>query len=155
MGAQAARKHCACSNFLVVTLLDIMAMFKRFVEPGRLALITYGPCEGKMCTIVDIVDQSRVIVDGPEKLTGVRRHMMPVKRLSLTDFKATIPRGAREKTPKKALDKDEVMKKWGATAWAKKLESRKVRSQMSDFDRFKVYQAKKKRSQVVKKALKP
>ena len=24
-----------------------MAMFQRFVEPGRLALITYGPCEGK------------------------------------------------------------------------------------------------------------
>ena len=66
------------------------SMFKRFVEPGRLAQITYGPCEGKMCTIVDIVDQKRVIVDGPEKLTGVRRHMMPIKRLSLTDFKATM-----------------------------------------------------------------
>merc|ERR1712113_432183 len=90
------------------------------VEPGRLALITYGPCAGKMCTIIDIVDQKRVVVDGPESLTGVRRHMMPVKRLSLTDFKATIPRGAREKTFKLALEKDEVMKKWGETKWAAK-----------------------------------
>jgi hypothetical protein len=25
-----------------------VSMFKRFVEPGRLALITFGPCTGKM-----------------------------------------------------------------------------------------------------------
>ena len=31
-----------------------------------------------------------LVVDGPEKLTGVRRHMMPVKRLSLTDFKVRV-----------------------------------------------------------------
>merc|ERR1712203_1010926 len=86
-----------------------MAMYTRFVQPGRLALITYGPCAGKMCTIVDIVDQKRVVVDGPESVTGVRRHMMPIKRLSLTDLKATIPRGAREKTLKQALEKSDVM----------------------------------------------
>merc|ERR1719502_1333242 len=47
--------------------------------------------------------------------------MMPVKRLSLTDFKATMPRGAREKTLKKALAEGEILKKWGETAWGKKL----------------------------------
>merc|ERR1719478_479515 len=77
--------------------------------------------------------------------------MMPVKRLSLTDFKCTIPRGAREKTLRKALEKDETMKSWGATKWASKLANKKVRKEMSDFDRFKLYQAKKKRSQLVKK----
>jgi len=132
-----------------------MAMFQRFVEPGRLALITYGPCEGKMCTIVDIVDQKRVIVDGPESLTGVRRHMMPVKRLSLTDLKTTIPKAAREKTLKKALKKDNVMSKWDECSWAKKFKVRAVRKNMTDFDRFKLYKAKKTRSQLVKKALKP
>merc|ERR1740138_1544653 len=130
-------------------------MYSRFVEPGRLALITYGPCEGKLCTIVDIVDQKRVIVDGPEGLTGVRRHMMPVRRLSLTDFKATIPRGAREKTLKKALEGDEIMKKWSETAWAKKLKAKQVRKNMTDFDRFKLMLAKKKRSAAVKGALRP
>merc|ERR1712060_146971 len=100
--------------------------------------ITFGPCAGKLCTVVDIVDQKRVVVDGPEAVTGVRRHMMPVKRLSLTDFKATIPRGAREKTLKLALEKDEVMKKWAATAWAKKLAAKAARASMTDFDRFKL-----------------
>merc|ERR1719254_340346 len=80
--------------------------------------------------------------------------MMPVRRLSLTDFKAKMPRGAREKTLKKALESDEVMKKWSETAWAKKLQTKQTRKAMSDFDRFKLYQAKKKRSKVVKATLK-
>merc|ERR1719378_1788971 len=129
-------------------------MYTRFVEPGRLALITYGPCAGKMCTVVDIVDQNRVVVDGPEALTGVRRHMMPVKRLSLTDLKSTIPRGAREKTLKLALEKDGSMGKWEETSWAKKLMAKKARSEMNDFDRFKLMVAKKKRSNAVKSTLK-
>merc|ERR1719446_670778 len=81
--------------------------------------------------------------------------MMPVKRLSLTDFKATIPRGAREKTLKVALEKDGIMAKWSETAWAKKLKVKESRKKMSDFDRFKLSQAKQKRSKVVKTALKP
>merc|ERR1711865_386940 len=112
---------------VLVSFLPVMPMFERFVEPGRLALITYGPCAGKMCTVIDIVDQKRVVVDGPESVTGVRRHMMPVKRLSLTDFKATIPRGAREKTLRLALAKEGVLKKWSASSWAKKLAAKDVR----------------------------
>jgi len=130
-------------------------MFTRFVEPGRLAVITYGPCAGKMCTVIDMVSQKRVVVDGPESVTGVPRHMMPVKRMSLTDLKVKIPRGAREKTLKKALADADVMKKWSETSWAKKLAAGKARSEMNDFQRFKLMVARKKRSTEVKKALKP
>merc|ERR1719281_1206484 len=76
--------------------------------------------------------------------------MMPLKRLSLTDFTSKMPRGAREKTLKKALEEGEVMKKWSESAWGKKLASRKARSEMTDFDRFKVMVAKKKRAKAVK-----
>merc|ERR1719240_2243788 len=62
--------------------------------------------------------------------------MMPVRRLSLTDMKATIPRGAREKTLRLALEKDDVMAKWSATPWAKKLQVKEARKNMTDFDRF-------------------
>merc|ERR1719281_2299700 len=72
--------------------------------------------------------------------------MMPVKRLSLTDFKASIARGAREKSLKQALESGEVMKKWSETAWAKKLAAKEVRASMTDFDRYKVMAAKKKRA---------
>merc|ERR1712183_225094 len=110
---------------------------------------------GKMCTIVDIVDQKRVIVDGPKDLTGVKRHMMPVKRMSLTDLRTKIPFGAREKTLRSALKKDDIMTKWGETKWAKKLKVKKARAQMNDFQRFMLYRAKKARSKLVKKSLKP
>merc|ERR1719152_312147 len=129
-------------------------MFDRFVQPGRVALITYGPCAGKMCTIVDIVDQKRVVVDGPESVTGVRRHMMLIKRLSLTDIRMNLRRGAREKTLKKEMEKDDVMKKWSETSWAKKLKAKESRQTLTDFERFKLMAARTKRSKAVKKALK-
>merc|ERR1719295_547736 len=43
--------------------------------------------------------------------------MMPLKRLSLTDFRTSVRRGIREKALKKALEKDEIMKKWSETSW--------------------------------------
>merc|ERR1719473_1452827 len=80
---------------------------------------------------------------------------MPIARLSLTDFKAKIPRGAREKTLKKAMAADDIMGKWSATAWAKKIKAREVRKNMTDFDRFKLMLAKKRRSKEVKGTSKP
>merc|ERR1719436_2182882 len=80
--------------------------------------------------------------------------MMPVKRLSLTDLKAQIPRGAREKTLRAALQKDDVMNKWAQTAWAKKLKAKQVRADMSDFERFKLMVARKKRASEVKGVMK-
>merc|ERR1719240_548692 len=80
--------------------------------------------------------------------------MMPVKRLSLTDLKTTIPRGAREKTLKLALEKDGILAKWAETSWAKKLKAKGARAEMNDFQRFKLMVARKKRSAAVKAVLK-
>jgi large subunit ribosomal protein L14e len=41
------------------------------------------------------------------------------------------------------------MDKWSATSWAKKLEAKKRRSNLGDFDRFKVMIAKKQKSKIV------
>merc|ERR1719192_1894703 len=54
--------------------------------------------------------------------------MMPVKRLSLTDLCTKIPRGAREKTLRLALDQGETMSKWSQTAWAKKIAAKEQRA---------------------------
>jgi ribosomal protein L14E/L6E/L27E len=35
-------------------------LYKRFVEIGRVVLISYGPLTGKLATVVDVVDQNRV-----------------------------------------------------------------------------------------------
>lgn len=34
--------------------------FRRFVETGRIALVADGPSKGKLVSIVDVIDQTRV-----------------------------------------------------------------------------------------------
>ena len=125
-----------------------MVQFKRFVEPGRLALVNYGPETGKMVTIVDIIDGKRVIVDGPT--TGVKRQQMPLRWISLTDLKSTIQRGLRTGLVKKVVSTDGVLAKWSTTSWAKKLAARKARESLGDFERFKAMALKKRKAHRVR-----
>ncbi len=73
------------------------------MEIGRVCLITYGPDRGKLCTIIDVVDNNKALIDGPESVTGVRRQVLNFRRMELTDFEIPILRNARERTLKKAL----------------------------------------------------
>lgn len=59
-------------------------MFKRFVQPGRVAYVNFGKDLGKVVIIVDIADATRVLVDGPT--TGFPRVLYPLKRLTLTSL---------------------------------------------------------------------
>jgi len=125
--------------------------YKRFVEIGRVALVNYGPDKGKLCTIVDVVDENRVLVDGPMPITGVHHQAVPIKRLALTDFKVDVKRNARQKTLLAAWEEGDVMAKWQQSSWAKKIENKQKRIAMSDFDRFEVMLAKKKRTAAMAK----
>lgn len=42
------------------TLMISPQVFKRYVEIGRVAYISYGPHAGKLVAIVDVIDQNRV-----------------------------------------------------------------------------------------------
>jgi large subunit ribosomal protein L14e len=126
-------------------------VFTRFVEIGRVALINYGPDCGKLCTIIDVVDAKRVLVDGPQSITGVHRQVILIKRISLTDIVVRISRNATLKNITKAWKEADALAKWDACAWAKKLASKKTRSNLTDFDRFKVMIAKKQRAEIVTK----
>jgi large subunit ribosomal protein L14e len=37
----------------------------RYVEVGRVAYISFGPHPGKLVATVGVIDQKRVLVDGP------------------------------------------------------------------------------------------
>mmetsp|Transcript_1944 Transcript_1944/g.3862 ORF Transcript_1944/g.3862 Transcript_1944/m.3862 type:complete len:134 (-) Transcript_1944:773-1174(-) len=128
--------------------------FSRYVEVGRVVLINYGPEAGKLATIIDIVDQNKCLIDGPEDITGVSRQVIPYKRIALTDLTVKISRNARSKTLKKAWAEAEIESKWEKTSWAKKLASKKKRANLSDFDRFKVMVAKKQKSAIIAKKMK-
>ena len=129
-----------------------MQVFTRYAEIGRVALINYGPDSGKLAIIIDIVDQNKCLVEGPT--TGVTRQVIPFKRIALTDFKVNISRNARAKTLKNALAEADVLAKWEASSWAKKLATQKKRASLSDFDRFKVMVARKQKSAIISKKMK-
>lgn len=126
-------------------------VFKRFVEVGRVVLINYGPDKGKLATIIDIVDQNKCLIDGPN--TGVIRQVIPYTRIALTDLTVKIQRNARQKTITKAWEADDTMNKWESSSWAKKLSSKKKRASMNDFDRFKCMVARKQKSEIIAKKM--
>jgi len=128
--------------------------FTRFVEIGRVCLINYGPDAGKLCTIIDIVDANKCLVEGPPDLTGVIRQVLPYKRIALTDLKVKIPKNARQKTVKAAWEKSNVLAKWENTVWAKKLAAKKKRAAMTDFERFQLMVARKQKAALVAEKLK-
>jgi large subunit ribosomal protein L14e len=130
-----------------------MPVFKRYVEVGRVVLINCGPENGKLATIVDIVDQNKCLVDGPFEVTGVNRQVISYTHIALTDLTVKVQRNARQKTLVKAWKEGDVMAKWEATSWAKKLSSKKKRASLSDFDRFKVMVAKKQKAAIIAKKM--
>ncbi|KAF8365917.1 rpl-14, partial [Pristionchus pacificus] len=123
-------------------------VYKRMVEIGRVVYVAKGENEGKLATIVNIVDGNKVLLDGPA--SGVLRSVRNLKDLQLTKFKVPIRLQQRTKNVEKAWTEAEISKKWQESTWAKKLAARKLRSTLSDFDRYKLMRAKQARNRLVK-----
>lgn len=135
------------------TETSVKASKWRLVEAGRIIYINKGKFAGKLATIVEIIDQKRVLVDGPT--TGVTRQSLSLNNLVLTPLVISkFPRGARSGVIAKKLKEQEIEKKWLATSWAKKIAQKETRASLSDFQRFKVSVLKKERKLASKKALK-
>jgi large subunit ribosomal protein L14e len=126
--------------------------FKKFVEIGRVAVVNYGPLAGKVAVIVDILNTTRVLIHGPKE--GVRRQEISLKRLTLTDFKLDIKRGIHKDNLVKAIDEYKLDDKFKESIYAKKVEKRKLRANLTDFDRFKVMRLRQQRRVLRSKAVK-
>eukprot|EP01125_Pyxidicula_operculata_P000081 TRINITY_DN10118_c0_g1_i1.p1 TRINITY_DN10118_c0_g1~~TRINITY_DN10118_c0_g1_i1.p1 ORF type:complete len:159 (+),score=44.25 TRINITY_DN10118_c0_g1_i1:58-534(+) len=127
--------------------------FRRFVQLGRVVLINYGPDAGKLAVIVDVIDQSRALVDGPFSATGVKRQALNFKRMALTDIVVKkVSRGVGEVALAKLVKDQDVLGQWNKTATAQRLSARVQRAGQNDFDRFKSMLAKKKRNYAIKAA---
>ncbi|CAF1044174.1 unnamed protein product [Adineta ricciae] len=121
--------------------------YERLVQVGRVAYVAYGPEKGKICCITNIVDQTRVLVDGPS--SHVRRQALNIKALHLTKYVLKLLPGARSKTVKALWDKHDINKKWQESRWYKKLQAKHTRSRMTDFDRYKLLHAKQAYNRIV------
>ena len=122
-----------------------------YVEIGRVVVINYGDLAGKLAVIIDVVDQARALIDGPASLTGVSRQTIPFRNLSLTAIKLEIPRAVRTGTLTKAFTKADIIGQWKKTTWARKLARSEARSNLGDFDRFKLQLLRQKKSNLVNK----
>ena len=119
-------------------------VFKRFVEVGRVIVINYGPLAGKLAVIVDILTTTKVIIQGLKG--GVRRQELSLRRVTLTDYKINIKRGAKREEVFKAIDEYKLEEKFKNSIYAKKCELRQKRGNLTDFDRFKVMRLRQKRA---------
>ena len=117
----------------------------------------YGVC---VCVCVCVCARApppllpQALIDGPEKLTGVRREVIAMKWLALTDFKVPVARNARAKSLTAAWTKEGVLAKWAASAWAKKIAAKAAKANSTDFERFQEKAKKFKLRQAVAKKLK-
>ena len=119
-------------------------VFKRFVEVGRVIIVNYGPLVGKLAVIVDILTTTKVLVQGVKG--GIRRQELSLRRVTLTDYKIDIKRGAKQEEVFKALDDYKLDEKFKKSSYAKKCEQRQKRANLTDFDRFKVMRLRQKRA---------
>ena len=115
-------------------------------------VINYGPYAGKLAVIVDILNTTRVLVHGPKE--GVRRQEISLRRITLTDFKLDIKRGIHKEALEKAITEYKLDEKFKQSVYAKKIERRLKRANLTDFDRFKVMRLGQKRSAIIGKILK-
>nr|Q7XYA7.1 RecName: Full=Large ribosomal subunit protein eL14; AltName: Full=60S ribosomal protein L14 [Griffithsia japonica]AAP80695.1 ribosome protein L14 [Griffithsia japonica] len=122
--------------------------FTRFVEAGRVALVSYGEHLNKLVVIVDILDQNRILVDSPSH--GLKRKVINVKRIALTSIKVDdIARGAPVAEVKSKYTAAKVDETFAASGWGKKLAKREKRAALDDFGRFKVMVARMKKSKAI------
>ncbi|XP_030750082.1 60S ribosomal protein L14 [Sitophilus oryzae] len=120
--------------------------FQRFVETGRVAVVSDGPYKGKLVSIVDVIDQTRVLVDGPE--TQVPRSQLRLNQLDLTKFRINFPFSASTKVVRKSWKDNKVQESWEKSVWAQKIAAKEKRAQLTDFDRFKLRRARSRRNKI-------
>lgn len=114
------------------------------MQIGRVVYLTVGPNAGSLAIIVEIVDHNRALIDGPS--TKVPRQVISYSNVTLTPYVIEkLPRSAGSTAVAKFWEQSGVQAKWDASAWAKKLEARKRRAALTDFERFQVMRLKKQR----------
>ncbi|KAI6179404.1 60S ribosomal protein L14 [Aphelenchoides besseyi] len=123
-------------------------IYNKFVEIGRVAFIAKGKNESQLAVVVDVVDGNKVLVDGPS--SGVPRGVRNLKDLHLTKYKIPIRVGQRTKNVQKAYDEAKINDAWKNSAWSQKLEKRKIRANLTDFERFKVSRVKQLRNRLIR-----
>jgi large subunit ribosomal protein L14e len=120
--------------------------YNKFVQVGRVVRINYGPLEGKIATIVDIVSDKRVLVDGED----IKRQVIPIARIQLTKQVLKVGRGARTGAVKRIISKENVAQTFANSSLGKHYASQTKRENLNDFERFKVVVLRRRLSKLLR-----
>ncbi|PSN63752.1 hypothetical protein BS50DRAFT_612077 [Corynespora cassiicola Philippines] len=148
------RLYRSYANFDEMGDADITTSQWRLVEVGRVVIFSGGQYDGRLATIVEIIDHKRVLVDGPSEKAPIPRQSAALSNLSLTPIVISkLPRAAGVGYIKKRWAEEKVDETFAATSWAKKRAQFQKRRQLNDFERFKVMKLRKQARFEVQKTL--
>ena len=116
------------------------------MEIGRVARVIYGSEVGKIATIVDILNDKRVLIDGE----NIARQVIPIRRLQLTKQVAGVKRGAKSSKVKAIFKKEKVAQKYADSSIGKSYARQARRESLTDFERFKVLTLRRKLSKLTR-----
>jgi len=119
------------------------------LELGRVVYINYGPLAGKPAVVVDIVNGSKVVIDGPG--LDIDRQVISVRRLELTKFKlGNFHKSDKRSELKKKIEEFDLLKRFSSCGVGKRIAKQHKRAALTDFDRFKVMVLKRRLSKAVR-----
>ena len=74
------------------------------IQVGRICVKRQGREAGQKCVIVDVIDESFVLITGPKAVSGVKRRRVNVKHLQPLDDRLQISKGASDEEILTLLD---------------------------------------------------
>ncbi len=83
-----------------------------FYETGRVCVKTMGREAGSLCVIVDVKDDSYVVVTGPKNLSGVRRRNCNTRHLEPLETILQLSPDADDKAVEKAIEEAGLIEKF-------------------------------------------
>ncbi|MFX1578855.1 MAG: 50S ribosomal protein L14e [Promethearchaeota archaeon] len=81
-------------------------------EPGRVCVKTMGREAGSYCIIVEVKDESYVVITGPKHLSGIRRRNCNTRHLEPLETMLNITAGADDETVEKAIEEAGLTEKF-------------------------------------------
>jgi len=126
-----------------------MSSSEILLELGRAVYVTFGPLAGKLAVVVDIVNGSKVVVDGPG--LGVERQVISTRRLELTKFRvAGFAKGMPQQALRKAIEDFGLTRRFQSAGLGRRIAKQQKREALTDFERFRVHVLKRKLGKAVR-----
>lgn len=95
------------------------------VEIGRVCEKTAGRESGNFCVVLDVLNDSTVLVTGPPGLTGVRRRKCNISHIRPTVESVAIEKNATDAEVMNAMEESRLIEKLGIKPRRKAAKERK------------------------------